>query len=579
MQTALPASTEAQTDIGVKQPETNKSVAAGQKHIKSLTGLRIFPAVAIVLIHSGEHFPALTNASGAFAVTQLMTFFFVLSGFILTLNYPSIRDWKATFSFYFARFARVWPAHASCLLLLIFLIPETFRVTSTTLPMFLANISLAHAWIPSWKYFFSFNAPSWSNSTDMFFYLCFPLLLLGLRKWKWFWVAAITFAFLVGMTVFCNMQKLPEFHATELSNQALMYINPFARILEFTIGMITALFFGRFVSNLKINTITATTLEVSTIALIFTLNLASPSIRLAALPYIGEAGAYWLYNSGVPVFAIAALFMILATEKGLCSRALSLPWLVVLGEMSFALYMLHSVLLAYHGINFPIANSVPHLLMFLATLFVASHLLWMLVEKPMRKLLLTVSSKWLKLDPSQKKDAISSKQKKSPAAIAWVLAEGALLIGLAYFTLPGIQRISEAEATTVASTAGTRNVQFDKLLQLHSGTAIPSPDSLKVDLVWRAPQSGFVNFFVVATVLDKAGQPIAHTTYMQDLRRTHVATGDFWRELFSVPLPKGTNAKEVSIKILKSKRKVLLPVSENGQLQKAETVFVPVTAQ
>jgi peptidoglycan/LPS O-acetylase OafA/YrhL len=568
------------TDESARRQDTPKSRASGKPHIKSLTGLRIFPAVVVVFFHAGEHFSCLSNALSSFAVSQIMTFFFVLSGFILTLNYPRLPDLRTTASFYVARIARVWPAHAASLLLLIFLIPETFRVTSATLPMLLSNISLTHAWIPSWKYFFSFNAPSWSNSTDMFFYLCFPLLLLGLSKWRWYWVTTITSALTLAFAIFCNWQQLPEFHATALSNQALMYIHPLARIFEFSIGMMSALLFNRVALRDRLNAPAATIIEVLVLVAVMSFNLASTNIRIAATPLLGAAGGYWLYNSGIPLFGMCALLMILATEKGLVSRVLGLPFLVILGEMSFALYMLHSVLLAYHGINFPIASSVTDLLMFLSVLFISSHLLWMLVEKPVRKGILSAGSVWLGLGKSNKKQPVVTNQSKILTKAILVAGEILALCLLTYFTVPGVHRLTQPAAAALAEKASVRGISFDRSLTLDSASAKLANGGVTVDLVWQAVQPGIVNFFISADVLDQSGQMLSHTTYMQDLRRTNANAGDIWIDSFRVSVPQDADARYLSIKVLKSKRKVLLPESQSVNNQPPhtpETLLVPIS--
>ncbi|MFC5423677.1 hypothetical protein ACFPOB_29525 [Bosea eneae] len=51
-------------------------------HLLPLTGLRFFAAAAIVLLHSAETWP-IPSALGNLALNQGVSFFFVLSGFIL----------------------------------------------------------------------------------------------------------------------------------------------------------------------------------------------------------------------------------------------------------------------------------------------------------------------------------------------------------------------------------------------------------------------------------------------------------------------------------------------------------------
>src|ERR1035437_477263 len=85
--------------------------------IKSLTSLRFFAAIYVVLFHESANpghfvfFPLAARfvASGFTAVTL----FFVLSGFILAYNYDRIRSRR---EFWISRFARIYPVYFLSLL-------------------------------------------------------------------------------------------------------------------------------------------------------------------------------------------------------------------------------------------------------------------------------------------------------------------------------------------------------------------------------------------------------------------------------------------------------------------------------
>jgi peptidoglycan/LPS O-acetylase OafA/YrhL len=80
----------------------------------------------------------------AWPLVQGVSFFFVLSGFILTYVYPSLDAPGAVRRFLVARVARIWPAHLATLLLAVWLM----RSHSPPLPA-IANVTMLHGWIRS----------------------------------------------------------------------------------------------------------------------------------------------------------------------------------------------------------------------------------------------------------------------------------------------------------------------------------------------------------------------------------------------------------------------------------------------
>lgn len=98
-----------------------------------------------------------------------VTFFFVLSGFVLTWS-GSTRNGVG--AFYRNRFARIWPLQIVTLLVAAVL-PYG---SSDNWGTFAQNVLLAQAW--TYEGAHSFNWVSWSISDEAFFYQLFPLALL-----------------------------------------------------------------------------------------------------------------------------------------------------------------------------------------------------------------------------------------------------------------------------------------------------------------------------------------------------------------------------------------------------------------
>ena len=108
-----------------------------------------------------------------------VSFFFVLSGFIIAYNYQKkLSESKISKrTFWVARIARVYPLH--WLTLLVAAVLGNYVVASGTtdwLKHFFASLTLTNGYIPQADYFFSFNSPSWSLCCEQLFYFCFPFL-------------------------------------------------------------------------------------------------------------------------------------------------------------------------------------------------------------------------------------------------------------------------------------------------------------------------------------------------------------------------------------------------------------------
>src|SRR5207249_11094077 len=92
--------------------------------LDTLTSLRFIAAAMIVVHHTRGCFGIPPRWGDPFPLQHGVSFFFVLSGFILTYVYPSLRLSGAP-RFWWARFARVWPAHAFAFVLALFLLPSS----------------------------------------------------------------------------------------------------------------------------------------------------------------------------------------------------------------------------------------------------------------------------------------------------------------------------------------------------------------------------------------------------------------------------------------------------------------------
>ncbi len=362
--------------------------------IHPLTSTRFIAAFLIVLAHSagpapfGYQFSLMTEfILGSAGVS----FFFVLSGFILTYTYGQLETPGDVRNFWAARFSRIWPTHALTFLMCVALLPagEWALGGNAVLPA-LANITLTHAGIAVPRYYFSFNAPSWSISTEAYFYLLYPLAAAFLARRPWAPVAAGALA-VVAMIAASVGLDLPPYSGESLgrvTSHGMISVHPLARFFEFACGMCAAQLWMSKRQRVDIGRTVATALEIA--AAIFVVS-SVVGFQYLATALEGQlwpdAVTLWIHF-GASAIPFAVLIYVLALERGYLSRLLSLPFLVILGEVSFAMYMLHQVVLRVmgaHGLVAPPGYAWPMFALFCVFIVGLSYAVWVVLERPARR--------------------------------------------------------------------------------------------------------------------------------------------------------------------------------------------------
>ena len=149
----------------------------GARRLDSLTGLRFFAALAVVIYHlplfCGVAFYGQSAAAWGFLGVQ---FFFMLSGFVLVWT---VRADDTPGAFWRRRFARVYPLY------LVMFVPGVILAwcgrsyESVSAGAVVVSVPMLQAWVPvgTWgAVLHNANAPSWSLSNEAFFYAVFPWL-------------------------------------------------------------------------------------------------------------------------------------------------------------------------------------------------------------------------------------------------------------------------------------------------------------------------------------------------------------------------------------------------------------------
>jgi peptidoglycan/LPS O-acetylase OafA/YrhL len=184
-----------------------------------------------------------------------MTLFFVLSGFVMWVNYAESfheRFWASLWRFGVARFARLYPLYLAVGLYVLIRSAWTSKLAIFQLPDALLFIPLLQAWVPGSNQASAvFAIPplrhAWSISVEMFLYLCFPaiaLLIIGVRRGALLALALLNAAvcFLVIWIYVANIPALTAYFApgipTDVANMWIGYYSPLTRMGEFLSGCI-----------------------------------------------------------------------------------------------------------------------------------------------------------------------------------------------------------------------------------------------------------------------------------------------------------------------------------------------------
>jgi peptidoglycan/LPS O-acetylase OafA/YrhL len=127
----------------------------------------------VVLFHFAPH--GLVNVA-PLGVTAV-SFFFFLSGVVLTLNYFHNKPLHLS-TFLIRRFARIYPVYLLALLLTLIFGMVLHDARPKGLSVILQLLSI-QSWVPG--YCTGLNFPSWSVSVEFFFYAAFPFLVKYFR--------------------------------------------------------------------------------------------------------------------------------------------------------------------------------------------------------------------------------------------------------------------------------------------------------------------------------------------------------------------------------------------------------------
>ena len=502
-----------------------------REKIDSLTSLRFFAAAAIVAYHARGHFGLPTTFLAPFELSQGVSFFFVLSGFILAFVYPSLGPQGARGKFWLARFARVWPLHFSTMLFYVLLVPELVRFSPAKLA---ANLALVQGWIPSQAWFFSFNSVSWSISTEAFFYFAFPLLIKNFER-TWPIKLLASFLLVLLMAAIGNALHLPVTSETAVSIHGLMYINPLSRVFEFVLGMTLAVLYRKHLVERSAPVLVGLACEAAALSVLyaFTYYTVKISTSLARLPFVQEGGKMWLEHAGVPVISFALLILVMAWGRGPIAKMLNCRPFVFLGEISFSMYLLHRLLLHYYWDHFSTEQGVAPIVLYLAFLLSLSFIFWSLIEVPLRQIIVGLGS-------GAGRKAVANIKIKPATSLA------VMAVAVGFWNIWNGAPLKVATAPHTHGDSMFSN-DFGDELRLTSALTKREEDGLHVRLNWEALKPQKIRNVVAVQLLSENNSLVRTKNYRQSEREETVNARSCFQNEFFIPAQELTYVRSLSI--------------------------------
>jgi peptidoglycan/LPS O-acetylase OafA/YrhL len=345
--------------------------------LDSLTGLRFFAAFFILFAHSTEwlapfkgnnpiaHYGGVTSIYG-------MPLFFVLSGFVIHYNYgqsfATLRFRWAAWQFLGARIARLYPLLVACFAVGL-IVDRTLGWIPQHTNWWIGLVASFLTMTQSWFYIIIFDdrllaqnafGLAWSISSEFFFYLAYlglVFLLLQLRSLRaaiiaWTVFGALAFLFFVECKTHLDgigvlAQKYIEDYVPAEKNSAnsfifwLFYYSPYSRIFEFILGCLTAELYNQTYNR-----------QISAVE-----ERWAHFFMWGAMAVLGVIGYFFLFSYPFPTVSdyvmfmhqnficaipIAILIFCIARYDSSLSNFLCDARLILLGEMSYSIYSVHT---------------------------------------------------------------------------------------------------------------------------------------------------------------------------------------------------------------------------------------------
>lgn len=340
------------------------------KYRSDIDGLRALAVISVIIFHINKSW-----LNGGFVGVDI---FFVISGYLITgIIYRDVSDGVFSFTkFYNRRVKRILPVFfivviSSIAISSLIMLPADFmyfmKSAGSTL-LFSSNMFFGYA-----VDYFSPNTDeypllhTWSLAVEEQYYIIFPFIILlhaKILKKRLDVISMLSIFFLFSLLVTCVIPDKPS----------LLKYNYYwlpSRAYELMIGSITAIVMsGKEVDKNTGSALSITGILLIAVSLIFIKESPNFPGMIAVVPCIGTA---FILASG-------------SREAGVVNKILSLKPIVIVGLISYSLYLWHWPILSlmrYISNDGNLTNT--QIIIAVVLMFIISYITWRYIETPVRK--------------------------------------------------------------------------------------------------------------------------------------------------------------------------------------------------
>lgn len=289
-----------------------------QKNLQGITIFRFVAAFYVFIFHLNLRFPIeFPNILNKFIGNGAagMTFFFVLSGFVMAWSSKSgIRK-----HYFKARFLRIYPAYLlmGAISLPLILDIELYKIP----PSLILFTTGMQSFIPSSFSLWNFGG-SWSVSTELFFYMVFPFLYPIIKKHP---IASLVLSYTISSLIVPFAYIIGGDSAFPY-----YYVSPVHRLPEFVAGVSIGVLYSA--GRLKINS-----------AMI---KISLSILSLLLLLFVSTFHNSGYMNCNFSTVLATIIFVLVMANTNIKSSLLTSP-LIYLGKISYSFYLMQIPLLMY----------------------------------------------------------------------------------------------------------------------------------------------------------------------------------------------------------------------------------------